>query len=167
MKVFQVVGYQNTGKTTLICRLIEWFSEAGYRVGTIKHDAHRTDFDREGKDTWRHRRAGAETAAIVSGSGTALFSSHPLTPAELLKRLGDPDIVLLEGFKREHYPKIVMVRTPADWELAGQLTNVAAVAAWPDMMRAIPTGRFAVHPLDDIGGIASRLLSIAERGSAE
>jgi len=160
MRVFQVVGYRNAGKTTLVCRLIERLQAAGYRVGVVKHDAHGFEVDREGKDTWRHRRAGADPVAIVSKTGTAWMSFRPLSLAKLLARMDGADVVLVEGFKEEAYPKIVVVRSPDDWELAERLRGVMAVAAWPEALGNRPPGvECPVFSADDVEGIFGRLVA--------
>ncbi|PDO11507.1 MAG: molybdopterin-guanine dinucleotide biosynthesis protein B [Candidatus Reconcilbacillus cellulovorans] len=159
MRVFQVVGYHNAGKTTLVCRLIERLQAAGYRVGVVKHDAHGFEVDREGKDTWRHRRAGADPVAIVSKTGTAWMSFRPLSLAELLARMDGADVVLVEGFKEEAYPKIVVVRSPDDWELAGRLRGVMAVAAWPEALGNRSGVECPVFSADDVEEIFGRLVA--------
>ncbi|WP_139996121.1 molybdopterin-guanine dinucleotide biosynthesis protein B [Paenibacillus paridis] len=130
--VIQVVGYKNTGKTTLVCRLTERFKQAGYIVGTIKRDAHDFQIDKPGSDTWQHQAAGADLTAITSSKRTALLKAHPETLEQLIAQMDEADVILIEGFKTADYPKILILRTEADNELFDQLTNTAAIAYWPE-----------------------------------
>ena len=108
------VGRSNSGKTTLIERLIPELVQAGYRVATIKHAGHGFDLDAEGKDSWRHKRAGASTVMVLSKGSLALFSdvSDEIKIEELRDRFVENsiDLVLAEGWKSDGYPKIVVVR---------------------------------------------------------
>ena len=108
------VGRSNSGKTTLIERLIPELVQAGYRVATIKHAGHGFDLDTEGKDSWRHKRAGASAVMVLSKGSLAMFSdvSDEIKVEELRDRLLDHsiDLIIAEGWKSEGYPKIVVVR---------------------------------------------------------
>lgn len=108
------VGRSNSGKTTLIERLIPELVQAGYRVATIKHAGHGFDLDTEGKDSWRHKRAGASAVMVLSKGSLALFSnvSDEIKVEELRDRFldGSIDLIIAEGWKSEGCPKIVVVR---------------------------------------------------------
>jgi len=108
------VGRSNSGKTTLIERLIPQLVHAGYRVATIKHAGHGFDLDTEGKDSWRHKRAGADTVMVISKGSLAMFSdvSDEIKIEELRDRFLDHqiDLIIAEGWKSEGLPKIVVVR---------------------------------------------------------
>lgn len=109
------VGRSNSGKTTVIERLIPELIRAGYRVATIKHAGHGFDLDTEGKDSWRHKRAGASTVIVVSKGSLAVFSdvSTQIKVEELRDRFVDRDrvdLIIAEGWKSEGYPKVVVVR---------------------------------------------------------
>ena len=112
--LFGLAGWSGSGKTTLAIKLITWFAEAGYSVGTIKHAHHEFDADIEGKDSWRHRKAGAEQVIISSDNRTVHFTEHqhrkPPTLSELLAEMTQPDIILVEGFKTEPIAKIEIYR---------------------------------------------------------
>lgn len=147
--VIQVVGYKNSGKTTLVERLVRSLVEAGYRVGTVKHDAHGFDVDREGTDTERHRRAGARMTAITSPDRTAVMEESPMPLEAILRRMTNMDVVIVEGFKEEKYPKIVMIRTEEDAALADRLIEVRAIVSWlPGFTREIPV--FAIEEPDEL-----------------
>ncbi|MCX7823300.1 MAG: molybdopterin-guanine dinucleotide biosynthesis protein B [Syntrophobacterales bacterium] len=108
-----IVGYHKSGKTTFIEALIPELKCRGYRVGTIKHDVHGFEIDQEGKDTWRHRKAGSTVVALSSHARFALIKelNQEISIEEVVTRFfGDVDIVLVEGFKQSHYPKIEIFR---------------------------------------------------------
>jgi molybdopterin-guanine dinucleotide biosynthesis protein B len=109
-----VVGRSNSGKTTLIERLIPELVQAGYRVATVKHAGHGFDLDTEGKDSWRHKRAGASTVIVLSTGSLAMFSdvSEQIKVEEIRDRYLDHeiDLIIAEGWKSDDYPKIVVVR---------------------------------------------------------
>ena len=108
------VGRSNSGKTTLIERLIPELVRAGYRVATVKHAGHGFDLDTEGKDSWRHKRAGASTVIVLSRGSLAMFSdvSEQIKVEEIRDRYLDHeiDLIIAEGWKSDDYPKIVVVR---------------------------------------------------------
>ena len=112
--VVSIVARSGTGKTTLLEKLIAELKSRGYRVGAIKHDAHRFDIDHEGKDSWRLTRAGADTMLITSPEKIAMVRKNPSPEPDLAETVaaycGDLDIVLSEGFKRSAMPKIEVHR---------------------------------------------------------
>lgn len=117
MKVFGFAGYSGSGKTTLIEKLIPLLVDKGYKIALIKHAHHDFDVDQPGKDSHRHRVAGAGEVLVTSGRRWALM--HELRgeaePSldELLCRLSPCDFVLVEGFKREAIPKMEVYRPSA------------------------------------------------------
>jgi len=113
--VVSIVAKSGTGKTTLVVKLIRRLKEKGYRVGVIKHDAHRFDIDHEGKDSWRMTQAGADTMVISSPDKLAMVKRHTAEnepgPVELVANyFQDVDIVLTEGYKKNAFPKIEVHR---------------------------------------------------------
>jgi molybdopterin-guanine dinucleotide biosynthesis protein MobB len=107
------IAKSNTGKTTLIEQVIRELKNRGYKVGAIKHDAHRFDIDHPGKDSYRLTAAGADTMLITSGEKLALVKRHQATPdlEQLITTyFSDLDIVLAEGFKMSILPKIELHR---------------------------------------------------------
>ncbi len=113
--VVSVVAKSGTGKTTLLEKLIAELKSRGYRVGAIKHDAHRFDIDREGKDSWRLTQAGADTTVITSPAKIAVLKMNPQGEepalAETIERyFTDVNIILTEGFKKSAMPKIEVHR---------------------------------------------------------
>ena len=114
--VISVVGHKNAGKTTLLEALVRALTARGYRVGTIKHDAHDFQIDHEGKDSWRHAQAGAVAVAIASAARCAVIKQVEVEPtlADLVHHLGDVDIVLTEGYKQGPAPKIEVQRNGSE-----------------------------------------------------
>ena len=112
-KVYSFVAWSGTGKTTYLEGLIAALKARGMRVAAVKHDAHRFDIDREGKDSWRFARAGAEVVAVADAEKCAVMEYRPLHLAELLARLHDVDIVLVEGWHAEAGRPIVLHRAAA------------------------------------------------------
>jgi molybdopterin-guanine dinucleotide biosynthesis protein B len=125
--IIQIIGYKNSGKTTLVCKLVAELRARGYRVGTVKHDAHEFDIDHEGRDTRQHYEAGAEAVAITSPQRSALIRRSPAALEELAAMMPDVDVVLAEGFKEAPHPKIVLLRSETDRELAERASGVFAV----------------------------------------
>jgi len=106
------VGLSNSGKTTLIEKLIPELKRRGYRIGTIKHTHHGFSMDQKGKDTYRHRAAGADAVLAASPGQIALVKSMPEDSLDsLLPYFLDMDIVLVEGYKQEKKPKIEVFRS--------------------------------------------------------
>ncbi|MFQ6551281.1 molybdopterin-guanine dinucleotide biosynthesis protein B [Aestuariibius insulae] len=110
MIIFGVVGYKNSGKTGLMERLVSDLTGRGLTVSTVKHAHHHFDLDQEGKDSYRHRTAGAGQVLLSSATRWALMSELRGAPepplSNLLTRLDPVDLVLVEGFKRDSHPKI-------------------------------------------------------------
>lgn len=110
MKVWGVTGWKNSGKTGLMERLVAEFVERGVSVSSVKHAHHVFDVDHKGKDSYRHREAGATEVLLSSRKRWALMHEHrgaeEATLDELLAKLSPVDLVLVEGFKREKHPKV-------------------------------------------------------------
>ncbi len=112
-KMLAFVAKSNTGKTTLLEKLIRELKGRGYRIGAIKHDAHRFEIDHPGKDSYRLTAAGADSMLITSSDQLALVKKHETSPSleQLIETyFSDVDIVLTEGFKMSPIPKIELHR---------------------------------------------------------
>ena len=155
MKVWGIVGWKNSGKTGLMERLVAEFVARGLRVSTIKHAHHTFDVDHEGKDSHRHRVAGASEVLLSSRNRWALM--HELrqddepTLEELLARLSPVNLVLVEGYKRDRHPKVEAHRATTGQEL---------IAPGDETVRAVASDAGAVvdgrptFDLDDTRAIA-------------
>ena len=110
MRVFGLAGWSGSGKTTLMTALIPEFVARGLAVSTIKHAHHAFDIDQPGKDSWRHRQAGAREVIVASNRRWALMRELREAPEpsldELLQKMSPVDLVHVEGFKRHPHPKI-------------------------------------------------------------
>jgi len=110
MRIYGVTGWKNSGKTHLMVRLVTEMTRRGLIVSTIKHAHHATDIDHPGRDSFRHREAGAQEVIVASPGRWALMhelrgAAEPAL-AQLMARLSPCDLVLVEGYKREPHPKI-------------------------------------------------------------
>jgi molybdopterin-guanine dinucleotide biosynthesis protein MobB len=134
MRIYGVIGWKNAGKTGLMERLVTEITGRGFRVSTVKHAHHTFDVDHPGRDSYRHREAGATEVLLASRNRFALM--HELrdedepTLAELLVHLAPVDLVLIEGYKRDSHPKIEAFRAePANPLIAPDDPTIRAVAA--------------------------------------
>ncbi len=162
MNVYGIVGWKNSGKTTLVERLVIEITGRGFSVSTIKHAHHTFDVDHKGKDSYRHRSAGASEVLLVSRNRWALMHENrgeaepPL--ADLLAKLSPVDLVLVEGYKRDPHPKIEARKSNSDQEiLALEDPMIRAIAAGYTLDDApVPT-----FDIDDIAAIAGFILQEA------
>ncbi len=166
MKIFGVVGWKNTGKTGLVTRLVSHFTEQGLKVSTIKHAHHTFDVDHEGRDSYRHRQAGASEVLIASRERVALIKELRGTPEptleDLIARLGPADLLIIEGYKGEGHAKIETHRAAAGKDLiAPDDSSIKAVASDIQLTDlSVP-----VFDLDDTGAIAAFILEQAADAS--
>ncbi|NNE22194.1 MAG: molybdopterin-guanine dinucleotide biosynthesis protein B [Rhizobiales bacterium] len=133
-QVIGITGFKNSGKTTLVEKLVSEFTARGLSVSTIKHAHHTFDIDHKGRDSYRHRKAGAREVAVISRNQWAIIrdmNEEPEPPlAEILARLHPCDLVIVEGYKRDSHPKIEARNIELDHpELAGEDKTVIAIAA--------------------------------------
>lgn len=168
MRVFGVTGWKNSGKTTLVERLVTEITGRGLSVSTVKHAHRNFDVDQPGRDSHRHREAGARQVIISSPRRWALMTENRGAPeatlAELLARLDPVDLVLVEGYKRDSHPKIECRRrassgepiAPDDPSIKAIATDMPGPADTPPGHRTLP-----VFDLDDISGIADFILERA------
>ena len=114
MKVFGLAGWSGSGKTTVLVQLVPLLTARGLSVSTVKHAHHGFDIDHPGKDSYRHRGAGATEVLVASVKRWALIHELHEAPeprlADLLARLTPVDLVLVEGFKRDSHPKLEIWR---------------------------------------------------------
>ena len=113
MRVYGVIGWKNSGKTSLMERLVAEITGRGFSVSTVKHVHHDVDLDQPGKDTYRHRAAGASEVVLASAHRYAILHEHRGPEPDLtsvLSRLAPVDLVLVEGYKRDSHPKLEVWR---------------------------------------------------------
>lgn len=158
MKVYGVTGWKNSGKTGLMERLVAHFTAMGLRVSTIKHAHHSTDIDHPGRDSFRHRTAGAHEVILATPHRWAIM--HELRGADepglddLLARLSPVDLVLVEGYKSAPHPKIECHRAATGQGLLAHENNtIRAVAS-----DSAPHCPHPVIDLNDTGAIAAFIL---------
>ena len=166
MKVFGIAGYSGSGKTTLLEKLIPQFTARGLKVSVIKHAHHGFDIDRPGKDSYRHREAGANEVLLSCNDRWALMHERrndgDVTLDELIGRLAPCDLVLIEGFKQEPVPKLEVYR-PENGKppLFTERSDIVAVATDAEIETNLPK-----LPLNDVGAIADfvmKTLQLQER----
>jgi len=154
--IVSFVGRSNSGKTTLIERVIPELVRAGYRVATVKHAGHGFDLDTEGKDSWRHKRAGAGSVIVMSRGSLAMFADVPeeMKVEEIRDRFLDAsyDLIIAEGWKSEGYLKIVVIRE-----------QVGEVPVSPDGLLAVVSDKpidlpVPVLDLNDVAGVAALII---------
>ncbi|MEH6504200.1 MAG: molybdopterin-guanine dinucleotide biosynthesis protein B [Cycloclasticus sp.] len=142
-----VVGFaagSGTGKTTLICRLIPILNERGFKVGLVKHSHHDFDIDQPGKDSYRLRKAGASPVVLVSSHRRAVITELAAEEPNLAAQLacfavGSIDLVVVEGFKHEAFPKIELHRSELnDPFLHANDSTIIAIASDDDLLVDIP-----------------------------
>ncbi|PKR82751.1 molybdopterin-guanine dinucleotide biosynthesis protein B [Heyndrickxia camelliae] len=134
-QIFQIVGYQNSGKTTIIQEITERAKKAGLKIGSIKHHGHSGTPTKESneKDSEKHLQAGAVYAA-VEGNGELIiknqFNYWSLDEILDIYRHLSLDLILIEGYKHSQLPKAVIIRSKEDLPLLKELSNVQAVITW-------------------------------------
>ncbi|MDP4032576.1 MAG: molybdopterin-guanine dinucleotide biosynthesis protein B [Pseudorhodobacter sp.] len=159
MRVYGVTGWKNAGKTTLMERLVAEITARGFTVSTVKHAHHATEVDQPGRDSYRHREAGAGQVIVASPLRWALMTelrgADEPSLADLLAQLQPVDLVLIEGFKAAPHPKVEAHRGATGRGLiARENATVRAVAS-----DGAPEGlRVPVFGLDDTATIADFIL---------
>lgn len=119
--IFGIVGWKNAGKTTLVEKLVACFTARGLKVSTVKHAHHDFDIDHPGKDSYKHREAGAAQVVIVSDKRLAMLKENPKSTSptvdDALRWIDPCDLVLIEGFKQHNHAKLEIIRGPSDLPL--------------------------------------------------
>ena len=163
MNVIGVAGFKNSGKTTLVEKLVAALTARGHRVSTVKHAHHSFDIDHEGRDSFRHRKAGATEVAVVSRSRWAIIHESrgedepPLQ--EILGKLAPCDLVIVEGYKRDGHDKIEVRNLALDHPaLAGDDPTVVAIAA----TGAIAGAPVPVFDRDDVAALVDFIVRRTE-----
>jgi len=159
MRVFGLAGWSGSGKTTLLTALVPELVSRGITVSTLKHAHHAFDVDQPGKDSWRHRQAGAREVMISSQNRWALM--HELRGApeptfeELVRRMSPVDLLLVEGFKHHPHPKIEVCRPSLGKPLLHPEDPLVVAIASDEML---PGVSLPLLPLSDISAVATFIL---------
>ncbi len=153
--VVSFVSKKNCGKTTLLEKLIPELKQRGYRVGTIKHDTHGFSIDHEGKDSWRHKQAGAQTVVISSPWKISLIKDvdAEMSVDQIVEQFfSDMDIVLTEGYKKVGKPQIEVFRStvhPAPIHVRGAEKTLVAIMSNVKLDLNVPQ-----FDINDVGAVA-------------
>ena len=163
MKVIGLAGWSGAGKTTLLTQLIPHFTAEGLKVSTVKHAHHKFDVDVPGKDSWRHRQAGATEVLVASARRWVLMHELRNAPeprlTELLEKMTRVDLIIVEGFKSGSHPKIEVhwaangrpLMFPQDNDIVGVVSDIE------------PETDLPVAHIDDIPSAARMMVSAAAR----
>lgn len=160
--VLAISAWSGTGKTTLLKKLIPALCDRGIRPGLIKHTHHNMDVDKPGKDSYELRKAGAAQTMVASSQRWALMTETPdeasLDLAYLVSRMDHSllDLVLVEGFKHEAVPKILLFRRDAGHEIAELTLDEHVIAVASDIGLDLPV---PVLDLNDVDGIAEFIVT--------
>ena len=159
MRVFGLAGWSGSGKTTLLTALIPELVSRGITVSTLKHAHHAFDVDQPGKDSWRHRQAGAREVMISSQNRWALMhelrGAREPTLEELVRRMSPADLLLVEGFKHYTHPKIEVYRPSLGKPLLHPEDPSVVAIASDEMM---PGLSLPWLPRSDISAVATFIL---------
>jgi molybdopterin-guanine dinucleotide biosynthesis protein B len=166
MQIFGLAGWSGSGKTTLLTRLIPALTARGITVSTLKHAHHAFDVDQPGKDSWRHREAGASEVLVSSARRWALMHEHRGAPEarldELIARMTPVDLLLIEGYKDQPHAKLEVHR-PALGKplLCREDPHIVAVASDAPLGEGVAVPTLA---LDDAAGIARFIVAHCRLG---
>jgi len=152
-QIISIAGKSNSGKTTLLEKLIFELNSRGHKIGSVKHTHDGFDFDKKGKDSWRHKKAGAAATLVITDTKIALVKDDASSYIEKMQTfLGDTDLILAEGFKKQPLAKIEIFRTDSDHKEPMCLND-------PDLIAFVTDAEYRpsvpVFRLNDIHGIAS------------
>jgi molybdopterin-guanine dinucleotide biosynthesis protein B len=159
MRIFGLAGWSGSGKTTLMTALIPELKSRGITVSTLKHAHHAFDVDQPGKDSWRHRQAGAQEVMVSSRNRWALMHEMRGAPEptfdDLVRRISPVDLLLVEGFKRHPHPKVEVYRPSLGKPLLHPEDPLVVAIASDEML---PGLTLPWLPLYDVGAVAAFIL---------
>jgi molybdopterin-guanine dinucleotide biosynthesis protein B len=159
MRVYGVIGWKNSGKTSLMERLVADITGRGFSVSTVKHVHHDVDLDQPGKDTYRHRAAGAVEVVLASAHRYAILHEHRGPEPDLtavLSRLSPVDLVLVEGYKRDSHPKLEVWRRETGHQMIQPGDPLVRAVATDADLGALPV---PVLDLNDTKAVADFVLA--------
>lgn len=152
-RIITIVGKSDSGKTTLLEKVIALLTDKGYKIGSVKHAHDGFEMDKEGKDSWRHRKAGASATLVITENKIAMVKDDTTSYIEKMQSyLSDMDIILAEGFKKQNLPKIEVFRTKSVHKepLCMNDENLIAFVTDSDYKPDVP-----IFGLEDINQIAN------------
>ena len=157
--VISVVGKSGSGKTTLIEKLIPELKKRGYRIGVVKHALHGFSFDTKGKDSWRHKEAGADAVMVASHGQIAMVKDDPCESIDCLEPyFQGVDIVITEGYKKENKPKIEVIRKlRGDSSVCGKNDHLIGIVTDTDIDLSVP--KFGFDEIKDLVDLIEKNLS--------
>lgn len=167
MKVFGIIGWKNSGKTTLVVKLIPEIMSRGFTVSSMKHTHHNFDIDKPGKDSFEHRKAGA--TEVMAGSSKRWALIHELvaqeepTMVELIKLMTPVDLLLVEGFKGNQHKKIEVHRAATGKPLICE-SDPTIVAVASD--EALPNLNIPVLRINNVAEVTNFVLEYCELGAS-
>ena len=153
-KAVAVSGVKNSGKTTLVEKLVACLTAKGLKVAVVKHDGHRFEADRPDTDTFRHLAAGAMGTAVFDGEKFQVVKYAPVEEEALMALFPEADLILLEGFKHSRWPKIEVVREGiSDQSVCDPDTLLAVASDLPLSLPGVP-----LFGLEDVEGLSHVIL---------
>ncbi len=156
MNILSIVGKSGSGKTTLIEKLITALKSHSIKVGIIKHHAHKGfEIDKPGKDTWRYAQAGANSVAMISPNKMFVVQETQIemTLNEIKSMVGNVDIIITDGYKKENTLKIELIRSAVHKDIITPIEDLAAIISDLDFKLNIPC-----YSLNDIAGLANFII---------
>lgn len=149
-QIISIVGKSGSGKTTLIEKIIPELKRRGHKIGTLKHAYHGFDIDQKGKDSWRHKEAGADMVIVASPGKIAMVKDADSESLKYLKKyFHDMDIIIVEGYKRENQPKIEIFRSSSHKKpLCGEDNNLIALVTDANIDLKVP--KFGLDEIDSL-----------------
>jgi len=150
-------GYSDSGKTTVVSRLISILKRRGYRVASIKHAAHGYDMDIPGKDSWHHFTAGADQVMVAGPDSFTIHERLPQPPrlSELIERMAGVDYILVEGFKEEAVHKVEVIREDKDPNPFTRPDELLAVISDTPIDKGVPC--FQLNRLEELADYVTKL----------
>ncbi|MFB4169748.1 molybdopterin-guanine dinucleotide biosynthesis protein B [Virgibacillus sp. JSM 102003] len=164
MQICQIVGYKNSGKTTVMNNLIRYFSSSDMKVGTLKHHGHGGEPDVvEDTDSTTHIEAGSLVSGVQGENITQLTFNVKVELDKLVQLFSNfpIDLLLVEGYKNASYPKVVLVKNEQDFSLLSDLSNIIAIGTWDENL--MKNSKFQTFNLNNLNSNIEQLADYVRR----